>query len=793
MKEKMKSLLNKMTLEEKTVLVNGASFFRTADLPQYTIESLQLLDGGTGINFEQLFGDFYSSDSDVESTNGMIGSSLLQSVLDNYYFPENLSEKEYKVYQWIKNKLDERTGMPELAPGCFPPGILLGATFNPDVIFEVGKALGLEASAYKIDILLGTPNVNIHRDPLNGRIFEGYSEDPCLVSALAPNLVKGVQKYPVAANVKHFAANNQETNRVGINETISKRALEEIYFPGFKACVKDGGVKTVMSAYNRINGVACTENKWLLKETLREEWGFEGLVMSDWGAVYNPDKAVAAGNDLAMPGPIDGKPIADAVNNGTLSQTDLDKACENMLSVILDLAEMKNNFSAVYSAEKIMAETDKAALNASLEGIVLLKNSNGIFPLKNIGRIILAGSGRKRQITCGTGSAGIITNRNTYIYSELIEIYGQDKVMICEDITKIDLNEDDVIIVVASISGMEGNDRSDMKLIEYDQTVLECVKHIKKRSYHIRTSLILNVCGPVELWKYEPYLDGIFCMFLPGMMGGKAMAQLISGKVNPSGKLPITFPKRYCDTPTFLNFPGDGNEVHYGEGIYVGYRYYDKKQIEPMYHFGYGMSYTTFELSNIKTDCTEFSGEITVTGKIKNTGSVAGAEVVQIYISDVVSSIAKPIKELKKFEKIYLQSGEEKTFSFTLTESDFGYFDIDYDRFLCEEGYFDIMVATSSKASDFAGIFRVYKTGTSPYTFGMDSKIKVLYENKSLKAALFDWFMEEKLDVGIIESNYQYTPGRKLSEIIPCHVDTNTETNCRLRKFLQNISNVQKQ
>ena len=239
-------ILAQMTLEEKAALVNGASFFGMAGLERFDIPAVQLLDGGTGMNFEQLFGDMYSrAEKETNSTNGMVGSTVLTHVIDWYYEPEKLTEEELEVRGWIEEQLRNRTGK-DYAPGCFPPGILLGATFNPDVVKTVGEALGAEARLFGVQILLGSPNVNIHRDPLNGRLFEGYSEDPCLVSALAPELVKGVQKFKVAANVKHFAANNQETNRVGINETISERALQEIYYPGFKACVQEGKVETVM-------------------------------------------------------------------------------------------------------------------------------------------------------------------------------------------------------------------------------------------------------------------------------------------------------------------------------------------------------------------------------------------------------------------------------------------------------------------------------------------------------------------------------------------------------------------
>ena len=327
-------ILAQMALGEKASLVNGASFFGMAGMERFNIPALQLLDGGTGMNFEQLFGDMYSrAEKDTNSTNGMVGSTVLTHVIDYYYEPEKLTEEESEVRGWIEAQLLQKTGS-DYAPSCFPPGILLGATFNPDAVKTVGEALGAESRLFGVQILLGSPNVNIHRDPLNGRLFEGYSEDPCLVSTLAPELVKGVQKFKVAANVKHFAANNQETNRVGINETISERALQEIYYPGFKACVQEGKVETVMSAYNRINGIPCTESYKLLTEELRDKWGFEGTVLSDWGAVYHPAEALQAGNDLAMPGPLPAQPIIEAVKDGRLAMEDLNKAVLRLLKTI---------------------------------------------------------------------------------------------------------------------------------------------------------------------------------------------------------------------------------------------------------------------------------------------------------------------------------------------------------------------------------------------------------------------------------------------------------------------------
>ncbi len=890
-------IIEQMTLEEKARLVNGATFFGMAAIDRLGIPRLQLLDGGTGMNFEQLFGDYYSQmEEETNSTNGMMGSTVLTHVIDDYYRPEKLTEEELEVRSWIKEKLESQTKS-DYAPGCFPPGILLGATFNKEVVHAVGEALGAEADLFGVDILLGTPNVNIHRDPLNGRLFEGYSEDPCLVSELAPELVKGVQKFGVAANVKHFAANNQETNRVGINETISERALKEIYLPGFKGCVQEGQVKTVMSAYNRINGVPCTESHWLLTEELRDNWGFDGMVVSDWGAVYHPVEAIEAGNDLAMPGPIDGAPIEVAVQSGRLEERVLNQAVERLLKLIDDCkqdvlkgqekvtigtaeVELVDKELGKYQKEQLMSATTKAAYDAAMEGIVLLKNENNTFPLEReqVSKVVIVGSGAKQLLECGTGSAGITTNRTSSLASGLKEVLGEQKVFLpdsngydyfdaiyCKEVIgksfnsgekkivnldatqhtncdkkertnliadiDVQLHELSHVIVVAKVSGMEGNDRNDLHLNLQDDMLMKELSELKKQ-HDMKITLILNTCGPIETAPYEEFTDAIFVTFLPGMEGGRALADLMVGKQSPSGKLPITFPKRYEDTPTFLNFPGDGYEVNYGEGIYVGYRYYDKKKVEPAYPFGYGLSYTTFEVSDMqmkavdkdagipsnadgtvsegamtnendlqngdealskrKLDGVEtviFDNELKLTVTVQNTGERAGAEVLQIYISDTDSTLPKPVKELKAFEKVWLEPGETKEVTFTLSKEQFASYDMDYKEWIAEEGYYDILVATSSSEQDVVQSERVYLVNQTPYSYGLNSPVKVLYEEPQLKECVKRLWDAKSWDWQIVESNYQYTANRKLSEILPEMCGENDEA---MLAFIASVEQVVK-
>ncbi len=751
----MQMNIKDLTTEEKVNLIKGVSFFRMAKILSQGFEGLFCLDGGTGLNFEQMFGDFCCVDEEMKK---YFGSKTLQNVIANYYAPEKLNEEEADLHAWITEQLKKKCNTEVFSPACFPAGLLMGSTWNPKVVYDIAAALGKEAAAYGVDLLLGTPFVNMARDPLAGRLFEGYGEDPYLLSVLAPEMVRGVQAQGVAANVKHFAANNQEDYRVGIDEMISKRALYEIYLPAFQACV-EAGVATVMSAYNKINGVPCTENKWLLQELLRGDWGFEGCVISDWGAVANLDKAVAAGNDLAMPGPIDGTSLYEALEKGTLSEGELNLAAGNVLKLIEKCRELKEKSGFgrngclgeaaenKESTSELKAQSDKAAYEAAIEGIVLLKNGNGIFPLQ--GDVALFGEGAKGFYDCGTGSAGIITDRTTNVYEELCKIKGCDHVTF-ETVT----DATETLLVVAGKQGREGNDHKDLFLPAAEREKITKVLALGKELGK-KVGIILNVCGPVDLREFEEEADGIFCVFLPGMMGARALADLLTGKENPSGRLTVTFPKRYEDTPTYLNFPGDGYRTIYGEDIFVGYRYFDTRKMEVMYPFGHGLSYTEFVYGPVQTDKDVFADEVVVSVEVTNTGECAGKEVVMLFVSDEEASLRKPAKELKGFHKIFLEPGETKKVSFTVTKDMLVSFDTDLDRWEAEEGYYQMIIARS--ATDVAGIKRVYGDWKSAYSYSAESAVKVLYENPcthQIMEAVFDTY---KLDKGCLEDVYEYT------------------------------------
>lgn len=724
---------NNLTVAEQIRLVNGASFFGTAEIPEKNIPRLQLLDGGTGINFEQLFGDFLSS-----SGLSGIGGSDLRNVLKYFYTPENLpDEGSRKLYDFIVQKLHERNPK-QKPPSCYPPGIMLGATWNPEVIYNMGIALGKEACSYGINILLGTPNVNLHRDIRNGRLFEGYSEDPCLVSTLAPSLVKGLQEEGIAANVKHFAANHQETNRMNINEHISERALHELYFPAFQACI-EAGVATVMSAYNQINGVPCTENRTMLHNLLREKWGFEGVVISDWNAVYDPVAAVNAGNDLAMPGPISPDALTAAFEEGTL-------ASETLCISANRIAEFARKYAKPAEGEISFEETDKVAYNTAVEGIVLLKNE-AVLPLSSTSKIVLYGKHAEYLLTCGEGSAGINTNRSISFKKALSKRFSR------VSFNQFDENSD-TLIYVYSLAGREGNDRKDISVPiqiteEWEMLLGEA------NSRNMKKILVLNISAPIALDGWEKRFDGIFCIFLPGMQGANALADCLCGKVNPSGKLPLTFPKCIEDMPTYLNFPGDGMQVHYGEGIFVGYRWYDTRKIEPLYPFGYGLSYTDFAIEKLISETDTFTNSVIVNAEVVNKGSFAGKTVIQIYVSDLESTLTKPIRELKAFRKIYLEPNEKMTVSFTLNRHAFESYDPNLHQWTMEEGYYEIHAGLSSR--NLQASCMVYADVESPYTYGANTSVKVIMENDELKTVLNRFFMEMDLPWTAVLTSYEYT------------------------------------
>ncbi len=685
----IEAIISEMSVEEKARLVNGGSPFRSAAMEKYGIPSLFMLDSCNGVNSLEYAGEnmYQKIVSDAENAghpldpeqNGNMGGLLFA-----------FGELQKAAIQRAKSGALE----PKKELGCYPPGITMGSSWNPKAIEECGQALAREMGSKGVDAILG-PNINIHRDPLCGRLAESFSEDPCLVANLAPAMIRGIQKEGLIATVKHFAANNQEKDRMGVEEHISERALREIYFPGFKAC-SDAGCKSIMSAYNKINGVASAQNEYLLTKVLREEWGFQGFVVSDWGASYDMVDAIAAGNDLTMPGPRGVKKVVQAVKEGRLSEEKLDRCVGNILRNLIT----STAFTKAYPSFS-MEETRIATENMAKEGIILLKN-DGTLPLEKNNDVVFYGKRSKRFISGPAGSSAVTTDLLTNPYDRTVELLGADKVHFEEtnDATKY-------WIVVVGADGQEGKDRASLDMDMDEKEALEqAIAEAKKTEGKV--ILVINATGPINLTEYESRVNAILCPFFAGMQGGKVTADTIFGLNNPSGKLPLTWPKKYQDCPSYKNFPGENMEVWYGEGIYVGYRWYDARQIEPMYPFGYGLSYTTFELSDLQIldengqkvmnqaiDVETSTFNISVT--VKNTGTVAGSEVVQIYVHNYASKFDRPVKELKGFQKVFLEPGKETQVSISLDKQGFSNYYLEFGEWITEPGDKEIMVGTSAR------------------------------------------------------------------------------------------------
>ncbi|MBR6045312.1 MAG: glycoside hydrolase family 3 C-terminal domain-containing protein [Ruminococcus sp.] len=586
---------------------------------------------------------------------------------------------------------------------CFPTACASACSFDRSLLEELGKAIGSECRSEKLAVILG-PGCNIKRSPLCGRNFEYFSEDPYLAGQLAAAHIKGVQSKGVGACIKHFAANNQETRRFSADARISERALREIYLAPFETVIKEASPWTVMCSYNRINGVHSSQNKWLLTNVLRNEWGFEGLVMSDWGAVDERVEGVKAGLDLEMPsshGKND-KYIVEAVEKGELSMEELDSCARRVLELI-DRALESGSGDTEWDKKR---DHDLARKLAS-ECIVLLRNEGGVLPLKTDKSVAFIGKFAAEPRYQGGGSSHINSKyidsalkaseeyaKVTYAQGYVTDADRTDEALLAEAVAAA--RSADTVVIFAGLPDSfesEGYDRSHMKLPSCQLRLIDEIAAVNKN-----TVVVLHNGSPVEM-PFRDKVKGILEAYLCGDGSGGAVCDVLFGKVNPSGKLAETFPVKLSDNPSFLNFPGEGDTVNYAEDIFVGYRYYDKKDIEPLYPFGYGLSYTTFEYSDLRLSHSELddSKTLIVDVTVKNTGKCFGKEVVQLYVSDRESSVSRPVKELKGFEKVALAPGESKKVVFRLDARAFAYYETSIEDWFIEYGAYDILVGASSR------------------------------------------------------------------------------------------------
>ena len=636
---------------------------------------------------------------------------------------------------------------------AFPVATLLASTWNTDLVSQVGQAMGNEALEYGVDVILG-PGMNIQRNPLCGRNFEYYSEDPYMTGKMAAAMVNGVESTGVGTSVKHFAANNAETNRNTLNVIVSERALREIYLEGFRIVVQEAQPWTVMSSYNYINGIYASENHDLLTKILRNDWGFKGYVMTDWFGGKDPVGQMSAGNDLLMPGtPGQVKTIIQAVQEGKLDVKVLDLNVERILNVVM----MGPRFRGYkYSNKPDLKGHAQVTRQAATEGMVLLKNEGTTLPLPaGVKKIAVFGSTSYEIYTGGTGSGdvneaysvslieGLINNGFT-VNKKLQDLYmayidavkegrpkregfmammmGSEPVaefMVGEGLaTSMSATSDAAVITIGRNAG-EGRDRTntggDFLMTETEH---ELIKNVSDafRAKGKKVIVILNVGGVVETASWKDMPDAILLAWQAGQETGNSIADILCGKANPSGKLAVTFPAKYEDVPSAATYPGKelptdqprdnspGGFMRgrpavdiYSEGVYVGYRYYETFKVKPSYEFGYGISYTSFEYSNLKISGAKFGGKMTVTVDIKNTGKVAGKEIVQLYLSAPAKKLDKPALELKGFGKTQmLQPGESQTLTFTLDSRSLASFDPSTSSWVADAGAYTVKIGASS-------------------------------------------------------------------------------------------------
>ena len=690
MEKRIEKLIKKMTLEEKVGLLHGNSKFYVAGVERLGIPEWSLSDGPHGVRAE-------------------------------------INRHDWAYAGWTND-----------SASYFPTGTAFAAAWNPELAYRRGEVLGEEARWRKKDVLLG-PGVNIIRSPLCGRNFEYMSEDPYMNSVLAVAYIKGLQSRDVACSVKHFAVNNQETNRTTIDVECSERALREIYLPAFKAAVQEGGALTVMAAYNKFRGEFCAENNYLVRKILRNEWGFDGVYVTDWGAAHSTVPSMEAGLDLEMGTLIDkyedwyyANPLIEAVKSGKVPMSLVDEKVGDVLRVMIktNVLDPKKRFGPGSMNTK---EHQQATYDAAAEAIVLLKNQNNLLPLdfSSIKSLAVIGDNATRKHSNGGLSSEIkavyevtplealrakwgdkvdirfaqgyeklstfVEGSNNGQSSGTFSSKTQESDALLKEAVEV-ARTSDVALLVCGLNhdyDTESFDRLNMD-IPYGQ--VELIKEVVKANP--RTIVIMIAGSPLNMAAVDICSPAIVWAWFNGMEGGNALVDVLSGKVNPSGKMPFTTPVSLDQSPAHAlgNFPGRDLKVNYEEDILVGYRWFDTKGLPVVYPFGYGLSYTTFNYSNLNTDKKTYDQADTIqaTFTLTNTGDREGAEVAQLYVSDPVCSVMRPVKELKGFKKVFLKPGESRRITLDIPVSSLAFYSEAQSQFVVEPGEFILQLGASA-------------------------------------------------------------------------------------------------
>lgn len=751
------SILSQMTLEEKAGMCSGADFWRLKSVERLGVPQVMVSDGPHGLRKQDEKSDHLGVNESIKAV-------------------------------------------------CFPAACASVCSFDRELLKTLGETLGDECQSEGVSVILG-PAANIKRSPLCGRNFEYISEDPYLAGETAAALIQGVQSKNVGTSVKHFAANNQEYRRMTCSSEVDERTLREIYLPPFETAVKKGKPDTVMCSYNKVNGVFASENKTLLTDILRDEWGFDGYVVSDWGAVNNRVAGLEAGLDLEMPssGGVTDKEIVEAVRSGRLQESTLDKAVERILAKIFKFTENRRAGNFDKKAHHAFAA------RVEEESAVLLKN-NGVLPLApGQGKIAVIGVFAEKPRFQGGGSSHInaceitsalqafddmaktgAVNNLDYAYAPGFTADGGVSPESAESEKRAAeacalAAEACAAVVFAGLPDSyecESYDRKHMKLPEQQTKLIERIAAVQKN-----TVVVLHNGSPVEM----PWIDSVAAvleLYLGGQAVGTAAANILLGSANPCGKLAETFPLRLEDTPAYLNFPGDGKKVFYNEGIFVGYRWYDARKMPVLFPFGHGLSYTSFEYKNIRLSAGKTTAKTLAEGRsvsvsvdVTNTGGMAGKEIVQIYVSDESGATQRPPKELKGFSKIPLEKGETKTVTVELDFRSFAYFDTNIHDWYIPSGTYKITAAKSSRDEGLSAFIEIENDTPLPLEIDENTTLGDLYANPAAAKVLGG--VKEIAGIGAFETD----DGGSAAEAITSEMQKEMMLNTPLRA-LRSFNNV---
>lgn len=666
-------IVGKMSLEQKASFVSGYDYWHLEESAELGLPKICITDGPHGLRKAK--GKDYVPEEGEAKTSGIgLGNSIPTT--------------------------------------CFPPAATSSCSWDEELLYAEGVAMAEECLKEKVSVILG-PGTNIKRAPTCGRNFEYFSEDPILAGKCSAAVINGVQSKGVGTSLKHFACNSQEAFRMVLNEVIDERTMREIYFPAFEIAVKEAQPWTVMNSYNRINGTYASQNYWMQQTVLRKEWGFEGLLVTDWGASVDRVDGIKAGTDLEMPtsGKLNATKIINAIKAGELDEADLDERVDAVVDLIL---KSKPALETTHTYDK--KEHHKVAQRIAEGSMVLLKNDDSVLPLKAGQKVAVIGEMAKAPRFQGAGSSVINPTMLSNAYDELVALgvdvtyaQGYYKSAGSKKDQKTRLTADqltaeavaaakaaDVAVVFVGLT-------EDFEGEGYDRETIEMPANHNKLVADVAAAnpntVVVLAGGSVVLMPWLDKAKALLNSGLGGQASGAAVANILTGVVNPSGKTTETYPVSFEVNPTFGNYPGGPVTSEHKESVYIGYRYYDAAGLDVVFPFGYGLSYTTFEYSDIKLSATDIkdTDTVDVSFKVKNTGAVDGAEIAQLYVADVESTIFRPVRELKGFKKVFLKAGEEKEITITLDKRAFAFYNVNINDWCVEAGKFEIAVAASSR------------------------------------------------------------------------------------------------